>query len=229
MNVAINKYDLKKLSPRDACLWKEWKELDALCTKRKAASSNPREPSISYIIRKKNAMELPTEYEIWYRCKSIIGVKGDQTPREPVFGYLHKMSIILPNNYPSADGNPIFTFRTDIWHPNIRYSGNFKGHVCLNSKDMGVMASLKDLVLRVERYLKYLDYHAQNSYPFPEDLSVAEWVREEAEPNGWTRFSQDPNVPVNTPNNTETPAAGTPTKPAKPQETPVTSKKILTI
>ena len=191
MNEVINEFDLKKLSPRDACLWKEWKELDSLCNKRKASSANPREPSISYIIRKKNAMGLPTEYEIWYRVKSIIGVKDTKAPREPIFGYLHKMSIILPNNYPSADGNPIFTFRTDIWHPNIRHSGSFKGHVCLNSKDMGVMASLTSLVLRVEQYLKYQDYHAQNVYPYPEDQNVAEWVREEAEPNGWTHFSQD--------------------------------------
>ena len=57
---------------------------------------------------------------------------------------------------------------------------------------MGVLASLKDLVLRVEQYLKYQLYHAQNIYPYPEDQNVAEWVREEGEPNGWTRFSQDP-------------------------------------
>ena len=98
MSDIINKFDLKKLSPRDACLWKEWKELDSLCAKRKAAATNPREPSISYIIRKKNAMGLPTEYEIWYRVKSIIGVKGTTPPREPIFGNLHKMSIVLPNN-----------------------------------------------------------------------------------------------------------------------------------
>lgn len=225
MNEAINKYDLKKLSPRDACLWKEWKELDSLCAKRKETSTNPREPSISYIIRKKNAMGLPTEYEIWYRVKSIVGVKDTPAPREPIFGFLHKMSIVLPNNYPSADGNPIFTFRTDIWHPNIRYSGSFKGHVCLNSKDMGVMASLKSLVLRVEQYLKYKDYHAQNVYPYPEDQNVAEWVREEAEPNGWTRFSQD---------KTESPLLANDkklvvcTEPAS-VETPNKIKRILTI
>ena len=50
---------------------------------------------------------------------------------------------------------------------------------------------LKDLVLRVERYLMYQLYHAQNTYPYPEDQNVAEWVREEGEPNGWTRFGQD--------------------------------------
>lgn len=191
MNEAINNFNQKELSGRDARLWKEWKELDSLCAKRKASADNPRKPSLSYIIRRKNVMGLPTEYEIWYRVKSIVGVKDTPVPREPIFGYLHKMSIVLPNNYPSADGNPIFTFRSDIWHPNIRYSGSFKGHVCLTIKEMGVLASLKDLVLRVERYLKYQLYHAQNTYPYPEDQNVAEWVREEGEPNGWTRFGQD--------------------------------------
>lgn len=191
MNDLINKFNQKELSGRDARLLQEWRELDALCAKRKQTSPNPRKPSISYIIRKKNIIGLPTEYEIWYRCKSIVGVKDTPIPREPIFGNLHKMSIILPNNYPSADGNPIFTFRTNIWHPNIRYSGSFKGHVCLTIKEMGVLAALKDLVLRVEQYLKYQLYHAENTYPYPEDQNVAEWVREEGELNGWTRFGQD--------------------------------------
>ena len=172
-------------------------------------------------------MGLPTEYEIWYRVKSIIGVKDTKAPREPIFGYLHKMSIILPNNYPSADGNPIFTFRTDIWHPNIRYSGSFKGHVCLNSKDMGVMASLKSLVLRVEQYLKYKDYHAQNVYPYPEDQNVAEWVREEAEPNGWTHFTQEKTDPTPVTQVSDGKPA-TVTEPA-PKETPNKIKRVLTI
>lgn len=191
MNEAINNFSQKDLSGRDARLWKEWKELDSLCTKRREAADNPRTPSISYIIRRKNVMGLPTEYEIWYRVKSIVGVEDTPAPRRPIFGSLHKMSIVLPNNYPSADGNPIFTFITDVWHPNIRYSGSFKGHVCLTIKEMGVMASLKDLVLRVERYLKYQMYHAKNTYPYPEDQNVAEWIREEGEPNGWTKFSQN--------------------------------------
>lgn len=223
MNDVINNFNLKKLAPRDACLWKEWKELDNLCSKRKAESANPREPSISYIIRKKNAVGLPTEYEIWYRVKSIVGVEGTIAPRKPVFGHLHKMSIVLPNNYPSADGNPIFTFRTDVWHPNVRYSGSFKGHVCLTIKEMGVMASIKDLVLRVERYLKYQLYHAKNTYPYPEDQNVAEWVREEAEPNGWTRFSQTEPSDI-------APATLQPESlPEPPKPTEPTVKKIRTI
>ena len=191
MSDIFDKYSLKELSGRDARLLLEWQELDSLCTRRRAESKDPRKPSIAYIIRRKNVIGLPTEYEIWYRCKSIVGVKGRIPPREPVFGYLHKMSIILPSNYPAADGNPEFKFRTEVWHPNIRFSGSFKGRVCLTINEMGVMASLKVLVLRVEQYLKYQLYHAKNTYPYPEDLKAAEWVREEGEPNGWVRFGQD--------------------------------------
>ena len=201
MNNLINKFNHKELGPRDSALLKEWELLDALCTKRRAQSSNPLAATIAYTIKKKNIVGLPVVYEIWYRVKSIVGVEDTPPPRKPIFGYLHKMLITLPNNYPSADGNPIFTFRTDIWHPNIRHSGDFKGHVCLTIKDMGVLASLRDLVLRVEKYLKYQSYHALNIYPYPEDLGVAEWVREEGEPNGWTKFAQD--MPENTPPETK--------------------------
>ena len=215
MNPAINKFDQQELSGRDARLLQEWKELDNVCCKRRASSPDIRKPSLSYIIRRKNATGLPTEYEIWYRMKSIVGVEETEPPRKPIFGYLHKMSVVLPNNYPSADGNPVFTFITDIWHPNIRYSGSFKGHVCLTIKEMGVLASIKDLVLRVERYLKYQMYHAQNTYPYPEDQSVAEWVREEGEPNGWVKFTRDmPESPA--PQSTPAPAAAD-SQPAKPK------------
>ena len=199
MNPMLNNFNLKELKGRDARLFQEWKELDALCSKRKQQSPNPFKPSLSYIIRRKNSIGLPTEFEIWYRCKSIVGVEETEPPRKPIFGDLHKMSVWLPNNYPSADGNPVFTFITDIWHPNIRHSGSFKGHVCLTIKEMGVLASIKDLVLRVERYLKYQMYHAQNTYPYPEDQGVAEWVREEGEPNGWVKFAQDSAEPAPTP------------------------------
>lgn len=213
MNPAINKFDPATLTGRDARLLQEWKELDAVCSKRRASSPDIRKPSLSYIIRRKNATGLPTEYEIWYRVKSIVGVEDTEPPRKPIFGYLHKMSVVLPNNYPSADGNPVFTFITDVWHPNIRYSGSFKGHVCLTIKEMGVLASIKDLVLRVERYLKYQMYHAANTYPYPEDQGVAEWVREEGEPNDWVHFTQDQPEATPTPTPTQPIADDKPVKP----------------
>lgn len=227
MNESISNFSRKDLKGRDARLWQEWKEIDNLCNKRRETAANPHQPSISYIIRRKNVMGLPTEYEIWYRVKSIIGVEDTPPPRKPIFGFLHKMSIVLPNNYPSADGNPIFTFRSDIWHPNIRFSGSFKGHVCLTIKEMGVLASLKDLILRVERYLKYQLYHAQNTYPYPEDQTVAEWVREEGEPNGWTKFTQAATESV--PPKAEQPPTmppAPPTPPQKPQQPPKPKKKL---
>lgn len=227
MNEAISKYNRKELSDRNHRLLVEWEALDALCCKRRASSTNPRQPSLSYIIRRKNVMGLPTEYEIWYRCKSIVGVQDTVVPREPIFGYLHKMSIVLPNNYPSADGNPIFTFRTDIWHPNIRHSGSFKGHVCLTIKEMGVLASLKDLVLRVEMYLKYQLYHAQNTYPYPEDQNVAEWVREEGEPNGWVRFGQDMSEAASVKSPKKQQAAEQKPEAAAPEVKPVIKSRVI--
>ena len=219
MNEQINNFNLKELTGRNNRLLLEWQALDSLCAKRKAESKDSRRPSISYIIRRKNEVGLPTEYEVWYRCKSIVGIKKGPVPREPIFGYLHKMRIKLPSAYPAADGNPEFKFLSDVWHPNIRHSGSFKGHVCLTIKEMGVMASLKVLVLRVEQYLKYKLYHAENTYPYPEDQNVAEWVREEAEPNSWTRFSQDePSQEVSTALSVaEKPAKATkPTRMVKP-------------
>lgn len=189
MNSALEKFNQKDLYGRNARLWQEWADIDNLCAHRRDICENHSAPSISYIIRRLNQIGLPTKYEIVYRCKSIVGVK-DEAPREPIFGYEHRMFIELPNNYPAADGNPSFKFRTDVWHPNIRYAGSFKGRVCLTINEMGTLASLKDLILRVERYLKYEMYHAKNFYPYPEDQSVAEWVREEGEPNGWVKFRQ---------------------------------------
>lgn len=188
----IQKY---KLTPQD---WHgreykrfmEWEWLDSYIEKRKMRCATPNNPPLSYYICKTDSFGIPTEYEIWFSCKSIIGIKDNEMPRKPIYGYLHKMRIILPHNYPAADGNPLFIFITDIWHPNIRHSGSFKGRVCLTIKEMGVLTSLKDLVILVEQYLKYQIYNAQNTYPFPEDKDVAKWVREEGEPNGWVKSIQ---------------------------------------
>ena len=72
---AVDSFNQKEFSGREARLWQEWKDLDTLCNKRKAASSNPRKPSLSYVIRRRSFNGLPIEFEIWYRVKSIVGVK----------------------------------------------------------------------------------------------------------------------------------------------------------
>lgn len=183
-------YNSEVLTPKGRKLLKEWKKIDMLCRESEA---------ITYIVRKRNREGLPVEYEIIYHLKSIIGVEEPiattsqaenkekkNSFRKPVYGDEHRLSILLPANYPSAyGGNPEFKMLTDTWHPNIRATGKFKGRICLNNKDLGVKVGLDERIIRVGKYLQYQVYWARNSYPWPEDKNVADWVREEAEPNKW--------------------------------------------
>ena len=187
-------FDNAKLTQQGRKLLKEWKKIDKLCYKNEV---------ISYIIRNRNREGLPVEYEIIYRLKSIVGVEEvpdndvskegttEKTYRKPIYGNEHRLSIILPNNYPSAlGGNPDFKMISDTWHPNIRANGKFKGRICLNNKDLGVAVGLDERILRVGKYLQFQIYWANDSYPWPEDKTVAEWIREEAEPMGWVNVDE---------------------------------------
>ena len=184
MEHEIEKFKETKFSGRDARLFKEWEMID----RRYYNDSQG-----AYIIRKRNGAGLPIVFDIVLNVKTIIGVKENENPemKKPLFGNEHVMRIMLPNNYPAADGQPEFKFTTDVWHPNIRYFGDFKGRVCLNTGDSGVHTHLVDYIDRVIDYLTYSDYHALNEYPYPEDLDVAEWVIKQGEPNGWVRFKQN--------------------------------------
>ena len=184
MEREIENYRGKNFTGKDARLFKEWELVDKRYENDKQGS---------YIIRKRNGAGLPVVLDVIFNVKTIVGVKQEEEANglKPVFGNEHVMRITLPNNYPSADGQPEFMFTTDVWHPNIRYYGDFKGRVCLNTGDSGVHTHLVDYIDRVIDYLKYDDYHAQNEYPYPEDLDVAEWVIKQGEPKGWIRFGQD--------------------------------------
>jgi len=184
MEKEIDIYRSKNFTGKDARLFREWEMLDKRIEKN---------PQIAYIIRKRNGNGLPIVFDIIFKVKSIVGVsKSDNSDLlTPVFGKEHTMRISLPNNYPSADGQPEFVFSSDVWHPNIRFFGDFKGRVCLNTGDSGVQTNLVDYIDRVLDYLKYEDYHAKNEYPYPEDLDVAEWVLKQGEPNGWIVFDQN--------------------------------------
>ncbi len=174
-----------KINPgRETRLFNEWDKIDNYY----AINSE-----ISYIIRKRNPNGIPLAYDIIYQMKSIVGVENSDSRglKKPVFGQKHILRITLPNNYPSVDGGyPEFKFSTDVWHPNIRYFGDdfIKGRVCLNFEDSGAETSLVDYIERIADYLRYIDYHAENEYPYPEDQNVAQWVLEQAEPEGWLNF-----------------------------------------
>ncbi len=190
----ISELKRRKLTIQGRRLLREWEDIDSLC------ANNMR---ISYVIRRRNSESLPVAYEIIYKIKSIIGVQEahefdvqfgreimKKSLRKPIYGDEHQMRINLPNNFPSARGNPQLFFITDIWHPNIRSSGKFKGRVCTNEKDLGVVTSLASRIIRIGQYLQYQLYHAIDIYPYPEDSTVAEWVRDEAEPMNWVNLSE---------------------------------------
>jgi len=185
----FDEFKTRVISLQSKRLLKEWMDIDKLCANNKR---------IQYIVRRKNAEGLPIEYEIIYHIRSFIGVEEPKTveiekdgevitreARFPVYGEVHRMRISLPANYPSARGNPQLNFISETWHPNIRSSGKFQGRVCSNEKDLGITTSLATRILRIGQYLQFQMYHALDTYPYPEDATVAEWVREEAEPMGW--------------------------------------------
>lgn len=167
---------------RDTRLFNEWKRLDQAC----AASDE-----ISYLVSKVNVSGLPVAYEVSFLIKSITGVEpaDEQGLEKPVFGDHHILQINLPNNYPAASGgHPEFRFVTNVWHPNVRYYGDFKGRICLNVSDCGTSTHLTDHIATIAAYLRYSEYHARDVYPYPEDRTVALWTLEQAEPQGWTIF-----------------------------------------
>ena len=182
--------DPSSLKGRNKRLYNEWREMD-----RRFGASHPR---ISFTVERTNALDLPTVYRVFYNIPSFCGVENIEavnTPgvvNAPIIASSFQMMITLPENYPCADGAPKYCFaalssdNTTIpmpWHPNIRFFSMLAGRVCLNIND--TFASLAHCVERIGSLLSYDLYHAENFPPYPEDLTVAQWVREQAEPNGW--------------------------------------------
>lgn len=155
-------------------------------------------PLISFKVERKNSAGLPIVYRVGYDLTSFCGVKDIEHVNQegienyPVLASHFELLISLPDNYPCIDAMPRYCF-TPLsaegqevampWHPNIRFFGMMAGRVCLNAQD--TYSSLADAVKRIARYLNYTIYHAEAMPPYPEDLTVAQWVREQAEPNDW--------------------------------------------
>lgn len=182
----------EKLSGRNRRLFREWQVLEDGLQNR---------PDICCRVVRHNTGGLPTGYEVDYHIRSICGVTqlerfGDEgIVHSPLFADHFTMLLELPEGYPQVDAPPVLTFLTrdaeghevpHPWHPNIRYFGSFAGRVCINMAD--TYTDLLWAVRRVAAYLRYDIYHATLDAPFPEDLQVAKWVREQGEPNGWTKF-----------------------------------------
>lgn len=124
-------------------------------------------------------LKIPSVYHVHYHFRSIVGIDEE---RNPIYGNHHVLELTIPSRYPIEP----FGIRmiTDLWHPNIKWDGKFKGRVCANAREFGRYYMLSQLVLRVGEILQYKNYLAEFVEPFPEDAMVAEWVREFAEPRG---------------------------------------------
>lgn len=144
-------------------------------------------PDIRLAVTRSDGDGIPMAYEVTYLIHSICGVGEDA---KPLFADRFTMNISLPETYPQVDAPPEFRFVGEVmpWHPNIRYFGEMAGHVCLNQ--LNTFADLAWGVERVRLYLRYELYHALPEPPYPEDLRVAAWVRQEGEKHGYVFFDQ---------------------------------------
>lgn len=124
-------------------------------------------------------LKIPVVYHIHYHFKTIVGV--DET-LNPVYGNHHILELSIPTQYPLVPCK--LYMQSDIWHPNIKSEGRYKGRVCGNVDGFGISYDLYLLVLRVGEILQYKNYHIDDVWPYPEDKDVAAWVRDFAEPHG---------------------------------------------
>jgi hypothetical protein len=81
--------------------------------------------------------------------------------------------------------------QTELWHPNIKSEGRYKGRICGNTKGFGLGFDLFLLVIRIGEILQFKQYHAENTPPFPEDIKAARWLLEFGEPSGLVNKYQD--------------------------------------
>ena len=121
----------------------------------------------------------PIEYHITYCLESIVAVDDEEYP---IFDKEHILEIILPPTFPEQPAD--CKMLTNVWHPNIKYSGPFKGAICTNHEGFGTLFGLDELTIRIGEFLQYKRYWAKDIPPYPEDPEVAEWVRDFAEPRG---------------------------------------------
>lgn len=120
----------------------------------------------------------PQRYTLDYHLRSIIGINAEKMP---IYAEKHSVDIHLLSTYPMFSP-PVCQAITDIWHPNIRYDGPHKGRICIAAESLGFWSTLDTLIEYIGHMLQYKIYHAQFIQPYPEDISVANWVCDFAEP-----------------------------------------------
>ncbi len=176
----LSELSAMKFTGRNRRLLTEWERIDSTLAKME---------DIEYSVTGFNDKGIAIEYEIIYLIRSFCGVEDDMSPK---YADRFVMRLSIPDEYPCADAPVELTFAlrdgameeiAHPWHPNIKYFGAFAGRVCLNNMDS--YTELAWCVERVAHYLRYERYHAENHPPFPEDLTVARWVVDYGEANGY--------------------------------------------
>ncbi len=166
-------YDFTQLNPREKRLAKEHLAIEELCRNN---------TFIEYKVVEREELlkgSPPKIYQVQYQLKSIVNIDHHQNP---IIGNRHTIEIRLPKHYP-VEAVSCYAV-TDVWHPNIKWDGKYKGRICGNIKDFGKTYSLDMLILRIAQILQFKNYLAENVPPYPEEEKAAKWVREYAEPLG---------------------------------------------
>jgi len=161
----------KYRDPRLRRLEKEYRLLEEFCDQ---------SDLIDFVPFKQKRGFPPERYHITYRVKSIVGIDHNQVP---IFGEKHVAEITIPPTFPLAK-QPECKMITPVWHPNIKFDGEYAGRICINEGALGHWHTLDMLAERIGEMLQYKNYHAENTAPHPEDGRVALWVREFGEPRG---------------------------------------------
>jgi ubiquitin-protein ligase len=116
-------------------------------------------------------------YTVHYLCRSIVGLEPDESP---VFSEgPHTVQIYCDSSFP-ADV-PKLDWLTPIWHPNIKHTE--PRVVCVNKAEWLAGMGLDYLCWQMFDMVQYKNYHAKETWPYPQDHEVAKWVREYAEPH----------------------------------------------
>ncbi len=131
------------------------------------------------VVETRSPLKIPCVYHVHFLFRSITGIGND---KKPIYGFKHTARVTFPPRYPIEA--PELYMQSDVWHPNIKSDGKYKGRICGNTKGFGLGFDLYLLIIRIGEILQYKQYHAENTPPFPEDIHSARWVMEYAEPNG---------------------------------------------